>query len=209
MSIHALRDLKKRRLGPDNRARGPISLRFRLARPDAGKPFATQLAGPAPPRQPQRHRRAVLVLAALAPSKGRATCGEECDRQYSSAIDDCRLQYGDDPADSDDPTNCAGSQRRLSKLPGRLRRRDDFAAPPGGPYSSRPASIDHVHWRASSSASTAAARRGGRPAPAPDISATTSFRSPAADPTRFRTCSGRRSPAARAKDHWERRACGR
>jgi hypothetical protein len=44
----------------------------------------------------------VLVLVALAPSKGRATCGEECDGQYSSAIDDCCLQYGDDPADSDD-----------------------------------------------------------------------------------------------------------
>ena len=30
----------------------------------------------------------LLVLAALVPPKGRATCGEECDGQYSSAIDD-------------------------------------------------------------------------------------------------------------------------
>jgi hypothetical protein len=48
----------------------------------------------------------LLMLGALAPSKSRATCGEECDGQYSSAIDDCRSQYGDDPADFDDLTNC-------------------------------------------------------------------------------------------------------
>lgn len=35
-----------------------------------------------------------------------AACGEECDGQYSSAIDDCRSQYGDDPADADDLTSC-------------------------------------------------------------------------------------------------------
>jgi hypothetical protein len=48
----------------------------------------------------------LLMLGTLAPSKSRATCGEECDGQYSSDIDDCRSQYGDDPADFDDLTNC-------------------------------------------------------------------------------------------------------
>jgi hypothetical protein len=48
----------------------------------------------------------LLMLGTLAPSKSRATCGEECDGQYSSAIDDCRSQYGDDPADFNDLTNC-------------------------------------------------------------------------------------------------------
>ena len=48
----------------------------------------------------------LLALGTLAPFEGRATCGQECDGQYSSAIDDCRSQYGDDPADADDLTNC-------------------------------------------------------------------------------------------------------
>ena len=53
----------------------------------------------------------LLMLGALTPSKGRATCGEECDGQYSSAIDDCHSQYGDDPADADDLTNCIQEAR--------------------------------------------------------------------------------------------------
>jgi hypothetical protein len=40
-----------------------------------------------------------------------ATCGEECDGQSSSAIDDCRSQYGDDPADADDLANCIQEAR--------------------------------------------------------------------------------------------------
>ena len=52
-----------------------------------------------------------LALGALTPGKAHATCGEECDGQYSSAIDDCRSQYGDDPADADDLTNCIHEAR--------------------------------------------------------------------------------------------------
>ena len=48
----------------------------------------------------------MIALSALAPHLADATCGEECDGQYSSAIDDCRSQYGDDPADSDDLATC-------------------------------------------------------------------------------------------------------
>jgi hypothetical protein len=38
-----------------------------------------------------------------------ATCGEEYDGRYSSAID--RLQYGDDPADADDLAGCIRETR--------------------------------------------------------------------------------------------------
>jgi hypothetical protein len=41
----------------------------------------------------------------------RAICGEECDGQYSSAIDDCHSRYGDDPADADDLANCVQEAR--------------------------------------------------------------------------------------------------
>jgi hypothetical protein len=53
----------------------------------------------------------VIALGALVPRVADATCGEECDTQYSSAIDDCRSQYGDDPADADDLTNCIQEAR--------------------------------------------------------------------------------------------------
>jgi hypothetical protein len=54
----------------------------------------------------------ILGLGTLAtPSAAYATCGEECDGQYSSAIDDCRLQYGDDPADADDLAGCIREAR--------------------------------------------------------------------------------------------------
>ena len=48
----------------------------------------------------------MVAVGALPLRTAHATCGEECDGQYSSAIDDCRSQYGDDPADADDLTNC-------------------------------------------------------------------------------------------------------
>jgi hypothetical protein len=43
--------------------------------------------------------------------RGRAACGEDCDNQYSSAIDDCRSQYGDDPADANGLANCIQEAR--------------------------------------------------------------------------------------------------
>jgi hypothetical protein len=57
---------------------------------------------------------AALVLATLtmiSPGGAVAGCGEECDAGYSSDIDNCRLQYGDDPADADDLANCIQQAR--------------------------------------------------------------------------------------------------
>jgi hypothetical protein len=48
----------------------------------------------------------LVALGTLLPGTANATCGEECDSQYSSDIDDCRSQYGDDPADADDLASC-------------------------------------------------------------------------------------------------------
>jgi hypothetical protein len=48
----------------------------------------------------------LATLGTLAPSSARATCGEDWDGQYSSDIDDCRSQFGDDPADADDLASC-------------------------------------------------------------------------------------------------------
>jgi hypothetical protein len=57
---------------------------------------------------------AALIVATLAmapPSAAIAGCGEECDARYSSEIDDCRSQYGDDPADADDLASCIQDAR--------------------------------------------------------------------------------------------------
>jgi hypothetical protein len=48
----------------------------------------------------------LLTLGMLVPDKVRATCGRQCDASYSTDIDNCHLQYGDDPADVGDLTNC-------------------------------------------------------------------------------------------------------
>jgi hypothetical protein len=52
-----------------------------------------------------------LVAIGMSPDTANATCGEECDGQYSSAIDDCRSRYGDDSADADDLANCVQEAR--------------------------------------------------------------------------------------------------
>jgi hypothetical protein len=57
---------------------------------------------------------AAFLLATLtmaSPEAAVAGCGEECDAQYSSEIDDCRTQYGDDPDDADDLVNCIQEAR--------------------------------------------------------------------------------------------------
>jgi hypothetical protein len=54
---------------------------------------------------------ALTTLMMALPGAARATCGEECDGQYSSTIDDCRSQYRDDPADADDLVNCIQEAR--------------------------------------------------------------------------------------------------
>jgi len=53
----------------------------------------------------------IIAVVALPLRTAPAACGEECDGQYSSAIDDCRYHYGDDPADADDLTNCIQEAR--------------------------------------------------------------------------------------------------
>ena len=53
----------------------------------------------------------LAALGMLSPGTADAACGEECDGQYSSAIDDCRSQFGDDPADAEDLTNCIQEAR--------------------------------------------------------------------------------------------------
>jgi hypothetical protein len=59
---------------------------------------------------PMRHLLAVgcllLAWAVIPPNAANATCGEECDQQYSSNVDDCHSNFGDGPADADDFTNC-------------------------------------------------------------------------------------------------------
>ena len=54
----------------------------------------------------------VLATITMVSSGGAvAGCGEECDARYSSDIDNCRLQYGDDPSDADDLANCIQEAR--------------------------------------------------------------------------------------------------
>jgi hypothetical protein len=53
----------------------------------------------------------LVTMGMVSPSTANATCGEECDGQYSSAMDDCHSQYGDDPADADDLANCVQEAR--------------------------------------------------------------------------------------------------
>jgi len=150
----------------------------------------------------------VLLLAALAPSKGRATCGEECDGQYSSAIDDCRLQYGDDPADADDLTNCIQDVR------------DDYRSC----LDDCAAMISPPRWRAvllaaSEHRSRSVAREFQREHPCPSTGRMTG-----ACPGYWRdhvvplACGGPDAVSnmqwqtvadARAKDRWELRACSR
>lgn len=57
---------------------------------------------------------AACILAAfwtLSPRTVRAACGGDCDDAYSSDIDACHSQYGDDPADADDLADCIQNAR--------------------------------------------------------------------------------------------------
>ncbi len=53
----------------------------------------------------------LVALAIVSPGAANAACGEECDGQYASDIDDCRSQFGDDPRDADDLANCIQEAR--------------------------------------------------------------------------------------------------
>jgi hypothetical protein len=52
-----------------------------------------------------------LAVGLSAAGPAAATCGEECDSEYASAIDSCKLLYGDDPADAADLANCISEAR--------------------------------------------------------------------------------------------------
>jgi hypothetical protein len=52
-----------------------------------------------------------LALAVIPPNAANATCGEECDLQYSSDVDDCHSNFGDDPADAGDLAICIRDAR--------------------------------------------------------------------------------------------------
>jgi hypothetical protein len=64
---------------------------------------------------PMRHLLAVgclfLAWAVIPPNAANATCGEECDQQYSSDVDDCHSNFGDDPADAEDLASCIQDAR--------------------------------------------------------------------------------------------------
>jgi len=64
---------------------------------------------------PMRHLLAVgclfLAWAVIPPNAANATCGEECDQQYSSDVDDCHSNFGDDPADAEDLASCIQNAR--------------------------------------------------------------------------------------------------
>jgi len=53
----------------------------------------------------------LFVACAISPGTVKATCGEECDEQYSSDVDDCHSNFGDDPADAEDLTSCIQDAR--------------------------------------------------------------------------------------------------
>lgn len=53
----------------------------------------------------------VTALGMILSAPAIAACGEGCDADYSSAIDDCHSQYGDDPADAEDLANCVQEAR--------------------------------------------------------------------------------------------------
>lgn len=55
--------------------------------------------------------RCLLLTCAITPGAAFATCGEECDQQYSSDVDDCHSNYGDDPADAGDLASCIQDAR--------------------------------------------------------------------------------------------------
>jgi hypothetical protein len=64
---------------------------------------------------PMRHSLAAgclfLAWAVIPPNAANATCGEECDQQYSSDVDDCHSNFGDDPADAEDLARCIRDAR--------------------------------------------------------------------------------------------------
>jgi hypothetical protein len=53
----------------------------------------------------------LFLTATISPGSAIATCGQECDQQYASEIDDCRANFGDDPADAEDLAACIQDAR--------------------------------------------------------------------------------------------------
>lgn len=57
----------------------------------------------------------VAALWILPPVVTRMACDKECGAQYSSDIDDCHTQFGDNPADTNDLANCIEDAREMYK----------------------------------------------------------------------------------------------
>jgi hypothetical protein len=53
----------------------------------------------------------IAFLLAGWSSRAGSACGEECDNQYQSDVDDCHIRLGDDPADADDLARCIQNAR--------------------------------------------------------------------------------------------------
>jgi hypothetical protein len=53
----------------------------------------------------------VLAFWLLSAGPAGARCGQECDGDYASAIDDCESLHGDDPADADELATCIQEAR--------------------------------------------------------------------------------------------------
>jgi hypothetical protein len=52
-----------------------------------------------------------VTLGTLSPGAAYATCGAQCDGRYLSDTEDCRFQFGDDPANADDLADCIQEAR--------------------------------------------------------------------------------------------------
>lgn len=55
----------------------------------------------------------VAALWILPPVVTRTACDKECGARYSSDIDDCQTQFGDNPADTNDLANCIEDAREM------------------------------------------------------------------------------------------------
>jgi hypothetical protein len=48
----------------------------------------------------------VMAICMFSPAVALAACGEQCDAKYASDIDECHTQFGDNPADAAELTDC-------------------------------------------------------------------------------------------------------
>jgi hypothetical protein len=53
----------------------------------------------------------VMAICMFSPPVPLAACGEQCDAKYASNIDECHMQFGGDPADAEELTDCIQEAR--------------------------------------------------------------------------------------------------